>query len=522
MHRRVFLTGLAFIAFGSAIFLWKVVGLELPLMPSPPAGLWLVELEVTARGTGVPSSVRATLPPVSPGQVSFGETFSSGDLSLSIRANEDRRLAVWKGPIAGVKKVAYTFRVQLEPVEREISVDRVPPASSELLERYAIGTPGLPADAPAVVAVIEELDLPSGDIPGAARTIFAFIAHEIAARASASDDPLVALSVRAGSVVGAERLLVTLLRAADIPARLVRGLELREDQPRERVWSEVWVGDAWYPISATSDFFGELPRDFLTLGATDAELVDGTSLESLDYRFESIREKLTLGEVATLMVPLNPIVRSFSLHRLPASMQAALRLLLLLPLGALMVAILRNGVGLPSYGTFLPMLIALALRGTGLGLGLVLVALVVGIGVLGRVLIGTLRMLLVPRLAFLLCLVILVVTLLGLLGLGFDQRDFYGGILFPIVILTMLIERFSLTMAEESLGEAVKKVSSSTLIAIVIYPIFRSDVASHVMFSFPELLFVIMGLLVWLGGYMGYRLSDLSRFRPILARETEA
>jgi hypothetical protein len=113
--------------------------------------------------------------------------------------------------------------------------------------------------------------------------------------------------------------------------------------------------------------------------------------------------------------------------------------------------------------------------------------------------------------------VILIVTLLGLVGLGFEQRDFYGGILFPIVILTMLIERFSLTMSEESLGEAMKKAGSSTLIAVIVYPIFISEVAAHVMFSFPELLFVIMGLLVWLGGYMGYRLSDLPRFRPILS-----
>jgi hypothetical protein len=33
------------------------------------------------------------------------------------------------------------------------------------------------------------------------------------------------------------------------------------------------------------------------------------------------------------------------------------------------------------------------------------------------------------------------------------------------------------------------------------------------MFSFPELTLCVMGLLVWIGGYTGYRLLDLVRFR---------
>ena len=38
------------------------------------------------------------------------------------------------------------------------------------------------------------------------------------------------------------------------------------------------------------------------------------------------------------------------------------------------------------------------------------------------------------------------------------------------------------------------------------------------MFAFPELVFVVMGLLVWIGGYNGYRLSDLVRFRTLAQR----
>ena len=39
------------------------------------------------------------------------------------------------------------------------------------------------------------------------------------------------------------------------------------------------------------------------------------------------------------------------------------------------------------------------------------------------------------------------------------------------------------------------------------------------MFSFPELMIAIMGTLIWMGGYMGYRVVDLIRFRELARAE---
>ena len=44
--------------------------------------------------------------------------------------------------------------------------------------------------------------------------------------------------------------------------------------------------------------------------------------------------------------------------------------------GAFIMVILRNVIGVKTFGTFMPVLIALALRGFSLGLGLALVAFV--------------------------------------------------------------------------------------------------------------------------------------------------
>ena len=176
--------------------------------------------------------------------------------------------------------------------------------------------------------------------------------------------------------------------------------------------------------------------------------------------------------------------------------QQALRALLLLPLGALLVAVLRNLVGLPTYGTFMPLLVAFSLRGFPLGQGLALLAFVLVLGVASRLALERLRLLMVPRLAILLCIVVLSVAVLALVGQG-----------------------TGIGIAEEGLRAALVPTLGSTLVAVAVYPALRSPDIEHLMFSFPELVFCIIGALVWIGGYTGYRLSDLARFR-LFARPT--
>jgi hypothetical protein len=138
---------------------------------------------------------------------------------------------------------------------------------------------------------------------------------------------------------------------------------------------------------------------------------------------------------------------------------------------------------------------------------------VIALGIGGRLVLERLRLLLVPRLAILLCVVVLAVTALALFGEGLGTRDLTTGVLFPIVILTMLVERFSVVIAEEGVRQALVRAAWSIGVAIAVYPIFRSALASHLMFGFPELVLSAMGLLVFIGGYTGYRVSDLLRFR---------
>jgi hypothetical protein len=397
-----------------------------------------------------------------------------------------------------------------------------PDFDAEAEEDLLRATIELPAQAADASEQIDRLSLPPEDEPAdRARVLFAFVNDEVATVDTGSADPLLTLIAREGEPRGKARLLATMLRAAGVPARLVIGVELERGQlPREVPWVEAYAEGRWISMSPSDGFFGARPSDVIVLRRGSLELVEATGVDAITHRFHAIPERLRPEELASMMTPANDVLQRVSLYRLPVTTQAALRALLLLPVGGLAVSVFRNLVGLQTFGTFMPILIAYTLRETSLGLGLAMVFSVLVIGILGRVLLDRLHLLMVPRLSILLCVVVLVVVLLALWGRDLDQADLFSGVLFPIVILTMLIERFSITLAEAGMREALVKAGWSVLIAVAVYPLFRSTFVEHLMFGFPELLLVIMGLLVWTGAYTGYRVADLIRFRSF-AREPE-
>jgi transglutaminase-like putative cysteine protease len=519
MHRTVFLAGALLVALGTALFAMKALQYGIPVAPTENLGPWQVELRISARGEGGRGSVRALLPSTEGGQVIFDERSSSDRLQFSIRERGDNRIGVWTGWLEGVHEVVYQFRVQSHAVTTPLPAQGpYPDPPKQLRMVWGQPSPGIPSDAPAVKELLDSLRLPtSADQPARIRTIYSFVSHEIATVPSAGADALLTLARREGNGEGKERLLVTLLRAAKTPARLAHGLGLREGNPPDEVlWVEAWVAESWVPMSAVHDFFETLPDDYIALGRSNVPVVEATGVSAIGHRFQSLREHLRPDEIANLLAPDNRFFAWLSLYRLPVTWQAVLRVLLLVPLGALVVAAFRNLVGIKTYGTFMPVLIALALRGFPLHLGLALVAAVIALGYFARFALERLRLLMVPRLSIVLCFVVLAVTTFALTGQDTGESSLFAGALLPIVILTMLIERVYITTSEEGAREALLRAFWSVLVASAIHPIFRSRYAEYLMFSFPELVIVVIGLLVWIGGYMGYRVADLIRFRELV------
>lgn len=520
MSRPALIAGALLVAFGLAVFALKVFGYEIPLAVAEGVGPWQVELRVNVRGSNARGSVRALLPANEDGQTIFDENPTSDRLSFTLREGEGgNRTGVWSGAIGPIHEVVYAFHVQMSALEVPLPLaGPYPEPPAQIAALYLGQTAALPTAAPEIRAQLETLDLPKmQDLPGRIRTVFQWVANEVDTVERSNDDALLVLANKYGTEAGKEQLLVTLMRAAGAPARIVHGLELRADAtPRQRSWSEVWIAERWVPMSTSADgFFARRPDTFLALGRGSTANVEATAVLSVGHRYRSLREHLRADEIANLLTPDNPVFERLSFYRLPLPTQSALRVLLLIPLGAVVIALARNVVGVATYGTFMPILISLALREYSLSRSLALVASVIVFALLLRRVLEFLRLLMVPRLSIMLCTVVLLVAGFALVGDSTQTAPLFAGVLFPMVILTMLTERIFITSAEEGVREATVRAGISGAVAAAIHPIFQNAHAEYLMFTFPELTFCAMGVLVWIGGYTGYRVSDLLRFRSL-------
>lgn len=150
--------------------------------------------------------------------------------------------------------------------------------------------------------------------------------------------------------------------------------------------------------------------------------------------------------------------------------------------------------------------------------GLILFTSVVAIGLLVRFYLEGLKLLLVPRLASVVIVVILTMTLISIVSykLGFDRG--LSVALFPIVILAMTIERMTIVWDERGPKEALTQAMGSFFVAVLCYLLMNLNVVRHWMFVFPESLLLVLAATLALGRYSGYRLVELPRFKVLVGK----
>lgn len=196
-------------------------------------------------------------------------------------------------------------------------------------------------------------------------------------------------------------------------------------------------------------------------------------------------------------------------------MQTTLSLLLILPFGALVTALFRNVIGVQTFGTFTPSLIALTFTYADWRTGTVILLGILVVGIVGRRLLNGLHLLMVPRLGVVLTMAVIflavAVSLADLFGLAPSARV----VILPTVILTMIIERFHVNAEEMGLRMALSRLGWTFLVAACCWAIFTRPPLTRLVLAFPETLLVVAAALVLVGSYSGYRLVELRRFRDL-------
>lgn len=501
MHVRLLALVLALAGLGLCYY--KVVALGLPLQPAEETAVWTVEARVSFQAEGGPVQVRLGIPDRPSGFTVLGENFVSGNYGLVTDVHGGSREARWSVRRANGLQVLY-YRVQLaDGMESRTLADDPPP--------FPEVPPYTEPYRSAVDSLLADVRSQSADIATFTRQLLQRFNAEI------PDKHVLLLRGNAADAHAHVNHLRHILAGARIPTRTTHVLRLQDGMRQGGLepWLEVHNGRSWLAFDPQSGAPGY--PDSVLVWATGSEplvAASGASAPRIEFAaVRSVREVLGVAEERARM--LGSHVMEFSLFSLPVGTQNLYRVLLLIPIGAFLVVLMRNVVGVKTFGTFMPILIALAFRETQLIWGVFFFTLLVALGLALRFYLENLKLLLVPRLAAVLTIVILLMVGVSLVSHKLGLVHGVSLALFPIVILAMTIERMSLVWEEHGAREALQQGAGSLLVAVLGYLAMIHPWVAHLVFVFPELLLVVLAATLLLGRYTGYRLTELWRFRAL-------
>jgi cellulose synthase/poly-beta-1,6-N-acetylglucosamine synthase-like glycosyltransferase len=91
-----------------------------------------------------------------------------------------------------------------------------------------------------------------------------------------------------------------------------------------------------------------------------------------------------------------------------------------------------------------------------------------------------------------------------------------------MVIISMVIERMSIVWEERGGVKAVREGLGTLAIAALTYLVMSLDILAYWVTVFPEINLIVLALIITLGRYTGFRLSELTRFRQLAAKAPES
>lgn len=316
-------------------------------------------------------------------------------------------------------------------------------------------------------------------------------------------------------------LTTRLLSLENIPTRISRGIRLAEERYFQKAdfILEAYINNHWNGYDIKTGNRG-IPKDFVLFQQGDESLIEvegGYDSSVLFSVLKSVQSSEFLTKKRAEIAKSN--LFNYSIYNLPLSEQNSLKWLSIFPLAILVVVIFRNIIGMETMGTFTPILIAMSLVQTGLLAGIICFSSVISIGLLIRHFLSKLNLLLVPRISAVVIFVILIMEAITVLSHNLNIT--YGKYVtfFPLIITAWLIERASIAWEEDGAKNAIKGIVSSLFVSIITYSIISNHTIRHFMFTFSEINIIILSLVLLVGTYTGYRLTELRRFKQLIEKE---
>ncbi len=503
-----------------------IVGVKLLLLDYQPEQVipregWIVT--VAMDGTGVGENVTFThfLPPTEPGQQIENEKFN-GDFN---RYSSES--------LNGNSTITYSFHQPLGKITASCSFTAIPheityvlPDSVPLLSdpdnrtrEYLKPEPLIQIDAPEIAQKAEELGLTQSDNSIIIlKKIFNYC-HDIIqnARFSGETDAVLACRLGEASCNGKSRLMVALCRHMGIPARLVGGIILQgKEKKTTHQWVEAMINGKWVTFCPLNGYFAKKPSTYITTYRGDYAFFRHTKNIKFNYKFTLEPVLIPRGENFNAHHFLD-ISSVWQLLEQSGIKLATLGAILVIPIGALVTIIFRNVMGVQTFGTFLPALIAYAFLGTGLWWGMLIFFTIIAGGALLDVLVSRLKLLHTPRLTVIMIFVVAALLSYGVWGIRHGNAIIAHSLFFPLAIHTITIERFFIIAQERGLKKSFIVLGWSMTVVAFCYMVMSSLILQMIVVFFPETYLLLLSATVYLGRWTGLRVSEFFRFRHLIS-----
>lgn len=489
------------------MFLYKIVSLGFPLLPDQQTNVWEIEIKINFMASDRPVKALLYVPRNTKSFSIINENFISRGYGISISTVDGNRQVAWSIRRTKGQQTLY-YRAMVEKQD----VTETPATASRTVEVTPAGYEG--AELEAATAILLEAKQKSAD-----RVTLALQLVDLMEDAAGNDN--VNLLLRGKTTPQAKlQEIIRILSLDDVPARLVHGLQVVQQYGKSEPvsWLEVLTDEQWLAIDPVTRQTGPL-NDYLVLWKGSDRMINVSGAENLKVDINIRQSELeSLAAATTRERSINPELWKYSLHNLPLDTQRVYRVLLTVPVGVFLLVLLRNMIGIKTFGTFMPVLIALSFRETQLVSGLVLFSIIVATGLAIRFYLERLKLLLVPRLASVVIIVILLMLLLSIISHNLGIESGLSIALFPMVIITMTIERMSIVWEERGAAVAMTQGLGSLLAAAAAFMVMTIYQVEYLVTVFPELLFVLLSITLLMGRYSGYRLLELYRFKALVEK----
>jgi len=216
--------------------------------------------------------------------------------------------------------------------------------------------------------------------------------------------------------------------------------------------------------------------------------------------------------------PMSKAINQMVKHGIPLQ---NIWILLSLMLIATVIVFTRQVIGLRALGIYTPTLLAVSFLMTGFLTGIIFFTAVLFVGIIIRKFAKKLRILYMPKMAFLLIAITLAVFMILTLGAYWDKTGLFTISILPLVIMIMLTEKFLSIHFEFSSKDAWRITLETIFLAILAYFIVSWDALRLLILAYPEFILLTIPFNIILGRWSGLRLLEYFRFYKVIHKEME-